>query len=273
MSQPEPFPKIIHALLLLLFFLYVQCVAMVILKIDRLDKMLPDSYLMAIINMFSFGTVIATGYMKTGRPFKEVFPLRSFTWRVIPGLCLAVVGLHIILSEADNFIRYYLTLPDFMMQVMEKLLQEKGVLGPVLLLVAVAPLTEELFFRGLVLQGFIRRYGLKKSILASAALFSLFHLNPYQLLAAFVAGILLGWVAVKSGSLYPAFLGHALHNAMPFIVPMLNLRISGYTIVSGNGACFQPLWFDALGVLMALAGMIMLRDSLKKAGGVFAPVK
>ena len=60
----------------------------------------------------------------------------------------------------------------------------------------VAPITEELIFRGYI-QGALSRYGKKFSILCSAFLFGIFHGNLVQTPYAFLAGLLLGYVAAE----------------------------------------------------------------------------
>ena len=60
----------------------------------------------------------------------------------------------------------------------------------------VAPVTEELIFRGYI-QGALSRYGKKFSILCSAFLFGIFHGNLVQTPYAFLAGLLLGYVAAE----------------------------------------------------------------------------
>jgi hypothetical protein len=47
---------------------------------------------------------------------------------------------------------------------------------------------------------------------AARCVFGLFHINPYHVLAAFAVGLLLGWVALESGSLLPGILIHLVNN-------------------------------------------------------------
>ena len=58
----------------------------------------------------------------------------------------------------------------------------------------VAPITEELIFRGYI-QGALSRYGKKFSILCSALFFGIFHGNLIQTPYAFLVGLVLGYVA------------------------------------------------------------------------------
>jgi len=86
-------------------------------------------------------------------------------------------------------------------------------LGAALLLVAFLPaVAEEVAFRGVVLAG-LRRSGSRWiAVVGSALVFGLFHINPYHVLAASVIGLLLGWVALESGSIAPGMLIHLVNN-------------------------------------------------------------
>ncbi len=81
------------------------------------------------------------------------------------------------------------------------------------LVVILAPLVEEVIFRGMLLSRLRRSIGPWPAILVSAALFSLIHLtDPDAILAVpslFVVGVALGWVALRRGDLSLAIYVHA----------------------------------------------------------------
>ena len=85
-------------------------------------------------------------------------------------------------------------------------------------LALVTPFTEELFFRGFVFAGLIPRMGVGWAIVASAVIFSLFHLAVGVLIPVFVTGLLLGWLYYRTGSLWPCILAHAGQNALAVAV-------------------------------------------------------
>jgi membrane protease YdiL (CAAX protease family) len=76
-----------------------------------------------------------------------------------------------------------------------------------------APVLEEMLFRGIILRSFLRQYRPRKAILLSALLFGLAHLNVYQFVVASLLGLLLGWLYERSRSLWPCILLHASYNA------------------------------------------------------------
>jgi sodium transport system permease protein len=85
----------------------------------------------------------------------------------------------------------------------------------VLLLFAVAPaVCEELAFRGFILSGF-RHLGHKwRAIVYTSLFFGLTHAILQQSLVACLVGIVIGYLAVQSNSIFPAMLFHAVNNSL-----------------------------------------------------------
>ncbi|MFN0021759.1 MAG: ABC transporter permease subunit/CPBP intramembrane protease [Pirellulaceae bacterium] len=84
----------------------------------------------------------------------------------------------------------------------------------ILLLALLPAVCEELAFRGFVLNG-LRRTGHKwGAILVTSALFGVVHMLLQQSLSAFLIGIVIGYVAVKTNSIWPAMLFHFTHNSL-----------------------------------------------------------
>jgi membrane protease YdiL (CAAX protease family) len=82
--------------------------------------------------------------------------------------------------------------------------------------VIVAPLAEEIFFRGFLFQGFRQRYGWEKAALLSAAIFSLGHMDPASLIPTFVLGLIFAYLYQRSNSIWPGMIMHFLTNAFSF---------------------------------------------------------
>ncbi|MCB0630668.1 MAG: CPBP family glutamic-type intramembrane protease [Saprospiraceae bacterium] len=85
-------------------------------------------------------------------------------------------------------------------------------------LVVAAPIFEELLFRGIILDGFLKRYSVWKSILWSSFFFGLFHLNPWQFVTAMILGSFIGWVYHRTRSLLPCMAIHAFANGTSFLM-------------------------------------------------------
>ncbi len=81
-----------------------------------------------------------------------------------------------------------------------------------------APFAEEVFFRGFLLAALVSVIGGLRGALASSAIFSVAHLNVGTLLPIFVMGMLLAWLYLRTGSIWPSFVAHAAQNLIALTV-------------------------------------------------------
>lgn len=90
--------------------------------------------------------------------------------------------------------------------------------GPVLLTLfaagLIAPLVEEIVFRGFFYGWLRTRFGQPLSMTVSAGLFSLLHGIALLIPALFVVGLMLAWIYEKSGSLWPVIVMHSAFNTI-----------------------------------------------------------
>lgn len=75
------------------------------------------------------------------------------------------------------------------------------------------PVMEEFAFRGVLLSA-LRKYGAGFAIFASAFVFSLVHLDFSNVVFAFIAGLVFGFLYVKTGNLWISIVIHALNNGI-----------------------------------------------------------
>ena len=83
--------------------------------------------------------------------------------------------------------------------------------------VVLAPLFEELIFRGALLPVLADRLGAITGVVLSALLFGLAHISIGELAPLTVLGIGLALVRLSTGRLFPCVLMHALWNAITFV--------------------------------------------------------
>ncbi|MCH8568838.1 MAG: CPBP family intramembrane metalloprotease [Balneolales bacterium] len=111
--------------------------------------------------------------------------------------------------------------------------------------VGVVPaICEEIMFRSYLHRLFERSAGVLLAVLITGLLFGLFHLRLTQLIPLAGIGILLGWVTVKSNSVFPAMLMHFMHNSGTVSVVHSFPELMDY---SSEGVQTPPaLWLVAL---------------------------
>lgn len=87
-----------------------------------------------------------------------------------------------------------------------------------IVIVGIAPVIEEIFFRGFVLQSLALRFSPHTASIVSALVFALIHLQINSAGLIFVLGLILNWIFMRSGSLIPAILFHMVNNGLAFAI-------------------------------------------------------
>ena len=97
-------------------------------------------------------------------------------------------------------------------------------LDPWLVTVAIvvfAPIAEELFFRGIVFNAWLREAGRIWAYVGSAALFAAIHLSLESLLPIFLLGLALAWVYERTGNLLAPIAMHATVNGISVAIALV----------------------------------------------------
>lgn len=263
--RARAYPGVGQALLLLLLAMAVGAIVQLALLLPGigLDPRHPGAQ--ALASLVALGVVVAFGRERAGVPWREIVPLRPVPAGLLAAMALTILGLGILLSEADNVLRSVLPPPEWLQRMFAELAGgRRSLWGSVALLVVVAPLTEEVLFRGLILRGFALRYSTRRAIWLSALLFAGFHLNPWQFIGALTAGVVFAWWVIRTGSLIPVLVCHALNNAMPVVVAQSGARIPGYAGVPAGAVEFHPWWLDGIGLVVAAGGLWMVARALRR---------
>jgi membrane protease YdiL (CAAX protease family) len=215
-----------------------------------------DPLVSIIISIAGLGLLIAWIKRKYIIGFKSMINIDKVYVIYLLPMTFTIVGLHILLSELDNFVRRIFPMSDFWIKIFNDAFGNSfAAWKGILLVVIVVPIVEEIVFRGIVLKGFLEHYTIKKSIFVSALLFGIIHMNPWQFVSASAAGIILGWWYVKTDSIVTTIFGHALNNSMGYIVGIIGLSIPGYN-TGLDIVKHQPLWFNTLGIILLIVGVV-----------------
>lgn len=82
----------------------------------------------------------------------------------------------------------------------------------------VAPIAEELFFRGFVFRSYLLARGPLVAYPASALVFAALHVNVPALLPIMALGVMFAWALQRSGSVVPSMVAHAFNNSFAFAI-------------------------------------------------------
>lgn len=92
--------------------------------------------------------------------------------------------------------------------------------------VILAPVIEEIVFRGILLRGLQSRYGFLSSAVITSAIFAILHPQlPMGFLSIFTLGLVFSTLVGITGSLWPAILAHGINNALVFVYLALYLGV------------------------------------------------
>ena len=116
-----------------------------------------------------------------------------------------------------------------------------------------APLAEEVVFRGAILRSLLRwTQNHWLAIAVSALIFAIVHMNPAQMPHAFATGLLLGWMYYRTDSILPGVVYHWVNNSVAYA--MYNLTMAAY----GRGDMTLAELLGQQRVLMAVAFSLLI---------------
>ncbi|WP_343673188.1 type II CAAX endopeptidase family protein [Chitinophaga sp.] len=218
-----------------------------------------DPLIKSLLNLIAYtAAMIATIWYAAGKSKKqqpESFELgfnKIQVW-LIPVLVISTVALTVGLERASTLI----PMPDSMAEFFEELFK-KDVFSIIMISIA-APVLEETLCRGIVLKGLLQNYSPRNAILYSALFFALIHLNPWQSLPAFFAGLFLGWVYYKTRSVIPGIIVHAVSNTTFVLFLFLPKEQQDYLGLLG-----MPLYIVVcvLATIVFLAGCMYIQKRI-----------
>jgi len=252
-QESKPGPALGYAFFLCVLYLVVSVLAQILLGFSGLSI---NRYLIILISMLvAWPTTLLTGILWKKVPARAAFPLTSVKIPILPSVVLISSGAAVLLTN----IALHIPVPDSLAKIMIDLWSNanKDTISFLYFLtfaVIAGPIFEELFFRGLLLRTFLKRYSITKAIWLSAAFFALFHLNPWQAFLALPAGLFFAWLTWWTESLIPAIVGHvAMNLACSFLFRGAALfEYGAETLIKGD---FPP-------ALLAAAIMIFGTGSL-----------
>jgi membrane protease YdiL (CAAX protease family) len=195
---------------------------------------------------------------------------RILSWRDIPmpvfaGIMVMFFGLHIISSELSNLLQILLPIPN---SFFEGWFYSSDKVFITILTGALFPaFSEEILFRGIIARRFFRTYSLRKAVVLSALLFGLMHLNPWQAINAFYAGIFLAWIYWRYNSIWMCMFIHAYNNVLASFMTLPYVRVLSYDY---QERWRHPIWFDILGLVLFGLGLwsviVLSKNKEQKTG-------
>ncbi len=140
------------------------------------------------------------------------------SWQSIPAAILLAVCLHPLALALMTVIRRLYPIDTAALEPFLKVFESSPNIWYLLGLMALLPaVCEELAFRGFILSG-LRHTGSKwRAILISSVFFGMTHGILQQSIVASIFGLVLGYIAIQTNSIFPCMAFHAAHNALGLV--------------------------------------------------------
>ena len=189
-----------------------------------------DSRLLTILSIFIGQGIIVLPvftiiYLKN-ESFTQTFRLKPIPLNSVFPIVVLSLGTIILSDEIDRLIGMVLPRPDYIEKLAELFRFDTPLYALLLIFatVLIAPFSEEILFRGF-LQQFLENHwkDVTKAVLITSLFFAAIHMNPGWIIQIYLLGIILGYLAWKTGSVFPGLILHSLNNGMALI--MQNVQV------------------------------------------------
>ncbi|MDZ7317277.1 MAG: CPBP family intramembrane metalloprotease [candidate division KSB1 bacterium] len=206
----------ITALLILIALLFAG-LFILLASLRLFSFLLQNAWTMPILYSLQFSLILFI----TLRWKKRREPNFTFSWRGISSkeavlIAAATAGLYFLVDPLTEII----PMPELFKRILIELLGRRDAATFFMLAIA-APFFEELLFRGIILDGFMKNYSTARAVFWSAFFFGFGHLNPWQFIGAALLGAFMGWIYANTRSLPATMFIHALTNGGSFFLSIL----------------------------------------------------
>jgi sodium transport system permease protein len=166
---------------------------------------LPQAFLLA---------ALAAGIAAGGLDVRATLGLRRPSAGAAGGAILAGVGMAVAVPWVSQTLGLEADPEGGTAATLEAALRGLPAVALVLLIAVLPAVVEEGMFRGWVLRGFRSEMSGPAALVLSSVIFGGFHLEPERMAITAAQGLALGYLALRSGSVWPGVLAHALHNGL-----------------------------------------------------------
>lgn len=224
-----------------------------------LNNMTSSTFL-ELVNIFYGLTALAVfafWFCKKFRGTERQTFTKSFHPWILVGIVMSVIGLQYL---SNYIVSFTAMIHEEWLDYYIALLEMAGLDDSVSLImsaysVLVAPICEELIFRGVTMQYAKRAMPFWIANLFQALIFGVYHMNVIQGVYAFVIGIVLGYICEKGGSIYLSILFHILFNLWGVFSPE-------WFMYGSDTLLFFFVWLF-VGALLLTGGILLYNRGVK----------
>ncbi len=252
------FATIIQATGLTLLLVIIAILVGLILYLLDID---PKSHpIVLLLNIPIFSLALFVGIKVSGFNLQMILPGRSICGSSLFWITLMTLGTIILISDITNLVFYFYPVDPEILALYNLIGNSKyGLLAAFV----IAPVTEEVFFRGFLISGLLHNYSSTIAIVVSSLLFGLIHDNVWQSVPAIFMGVFIGWIFIITGNIWLCIGIHAFQNGLFSILEFAGVKFTGMIYPIESGVQFQPLWLDLTGALLFIIGFHFINANQK----------
>lgn len=194
--------------------------------------------------VIALGLTILYGFRQRGS--------RRLSWKAAPVAayvvsCIGLVALNMLTEPLVSAI----PMPAPLEELIARLFSKNIIISAVI----AAPVLEEILFRGIILDGFLKNYQPAKAIIWSGVIFGCIHLIPAQALNAMFIGVGLGWLYYRTRSLGLCMFLHFVNNGLSSLAFLaddtLDMSKNMTRVWLGNDLLYGGLLLGCAGIFWA----------------------
>jgi len=259
MDKKRPFPEPVEALVLILM-IFASILVLTFIGAGTLQFLFGDISLENNVRLwFVFGEalflIIPLLYCRRkGYPIETLFRFRRVDSTTLLLSFLLGLGLIVLTDELERLINMVVPQPELIKEMMAPLMASTAtdwllvILGSVIL----AAVAEEGLFRGFLQVTLEKKGDVTRAVILAAVSWTIIHINPYWAIQIFVMGVFLGFLAWRTGSIWPAVIIHASNNLLALLMLNFNWEekatwytsnghVSPFLIVLAAGAVYWTI--------------------------------
>ncbi|EIJ41120.1 CAAX amino terminal protease family [Beggiatoa alba B18LD] len=264
MQQYTNFPDVWGAVLILFLQFTLQIILLVVFSGLEIDLQAGDPFWEGVLTLIPTVIIVSALLRYKRLDIQDFFHMSVVSIKstlLVLGLPVALVALGsvILFNDLINLFLLYEPLTTEEIDAFERFTNSG--FNSFMTIVLIAPVCEEMLFRGIFLRSFLYEYKPIEAIFLSSILFAFTHFSIYQLIPLFLLGMFWGWLYYRTRSLWTAILGHVLYNGFALMYDVLIDANAGD--LPEDTIIFQSIFVHLFAFMLVGFGLLLLYRLLK----------
>lgn len=232
--------------------------------IARFSKIVFVDEVALYISIFPYILLLFIFIRKNTESIKPYFFNKFSFWLIIPVIMLSI-GLYIILSEFDNILKFIFPIPDVIVNLFRynQNINDLSYMG--IIITILSSLFKWSFYILVIYLGQLNYYSKSTSIILTSILISFSNYCPWVFLYYFILSLIILLLFDNFKSIIICFVALITFNNFHIVTQLLNIKNVNYLTKYQYSPkiIFQPLWYDVIGFVLVLSGIIILFNNIK----------